>query len=191
MFKIAPSANVPDNFEIHFNNEFIAIATYCKPENIIENDEYVKFELEQLYNIAVADYPDNFHFKIETPHAYLEYFHLFNLRRIGNGMVIEIYASFDIMYNTLNYLNHLLWNPRRLADEAHKIAEQKGFEISKYAYENNNEFAWVSFTFYFPVKVDTTLGNLLNIVLNETAKIMTEAEMILFNEAAKKREKGK
>jgi len=186
MFKIVTAPNDPDDYAIYFNDEFIIKARFNIKTNIIEHDEFVKFDLELLRNYRLKEYPDNFLFKFETPNPYLEHFDLFTVKKTENAIIIDIWGAYDIYSDFDNRLLNFIWSPKHFTYHANRIAEKKGFEISKYAYKEDEEFYSFSMVFYFPINEDKTLGNLFDIVFKETAAVLYEAEMVLFNEAAKR-----
>jgi len=158
---------------------------YCdKEKEVVTTNGYVDFEIKKIARIKAKDFNDNFCFNFSTKQEYAGVFDMFDICRKGNTISISIYGSLDA--NSID-LDWLLWNPLKFVHEATLLAKKKGYRISKYAFEDDEEFNYLLFEFKFEAK--GKIGQLFNKAIAKGKEIIHATEIKFLKKAMKKLQK--
>ncbi|MEO5570394.1 MAG: hypothetical protein ABIT08_08860 [Bacteroidia bacterium] len=180
MFEIKKSEEVEYCYDIYFNGKKLGEASYEEEENVIFLEDYPRFDMDEIADMMLKEFPDNFSFNMESVRNYAKVFSLLYLGRKGEKISFSMsgYLFTDDVEG-----NQLLWNPRLYADTAGRIADKKNASLVS---ENRFEDHPVPLDFEFTFPATGTVGSMLKKSVELCEQIMHETELILLNKAQKK-----
>ncbi|MEO5569410.1 MAG: hypothetical protein ABIT08_12835 [Bacteroidia bacterium] len=179
MFEIKKSEKKENMYDIYFKGKMLDQAYYDKNNEVIFMDGYPDFDTDEMTDMKLIDFPDNFSLNVSSKKMYAKVLHFIRLRRKGETISLEMSGYLDIHNNDLSWL---LWNPEIFADIPNRLAEKKGFFSSERLYDD--EPPLLNFQFTYPAK--GTAGTVLKKSVEQCKQIMLETDLILLSKAQKK-----
>jgi len=183
MIQLIKTAEAPEHYDILFNGRKIGTTTRTKEDDSLMTDSFLDFDFKKIEHMRAMDLPEYLDVAIDIKKPLLKVFDMMGIVRKGNGVIIGLNANVNPFAYEGDRCEWLMWHPLKFANVFYKIADAKGFGISKYA---DKDFDNIDVDFYFRLTGDETLGLLLGRALDSAAMILKETDEVLM-----KRVRGK